>query len=156
MFDFHLAELYQVETRVLKQAVKRNMERFPYDFMFELTKDEWQELITNCDKLPETAKYSPSLPYMFTEQGVSMISSILRSKIAIQMNIAIMRAFVLMRQMISGYEELRKRIEEMEISTDVKFSDIYQVLTELTAKKVLEEKPRRPVGFHTYIQSAEK
>ena len=149
MLDFHLSELYQVETRALKQAVKRNMDRFPSDFMFELSKEEWNEVITNCDNLPETVKFSPARPFAFSEQGVSMLSSILRSKIAIQMNIAIMRAFVLMRQMIIGYEELRKRIEELEISTDAQFSEIYQALTELLSKKQIEEKPRPRIGFRS-------
>ena len=88
MLDFDLAELYDVENRALKQAVKRNIDRFPADFMFQLTKPEWQELITNCDKLPEGVKFSPATPFAFTEQGVSMLSSILRSKKAIQVNIA--------------------------------------------------------------------
>ncbi len=84
MFDFHLATLYQVETRVLKQAVKRNIFRFPSDFMFQLTKAEWQEVITNCDNLlPETAKFSPSIPSVFTEQGVAMLTSVLKSKPAV-------------------------------------------------------------------------
>ena len=80
MLDVHLAELYGVETRVLKQAVRRNKDRFPDDFMFELTRSEWQEVITNCDNLPERAKYSPSLPFAFTDQGVAMLSSVLRSR----------------------------------------------------------------------------
>lgn len=79
MLDFDLAILYGVETRALKQAVKRNPERFPMDFMFQLTKTEWRELITNCDKLPEFVKFSPSLPYAFSEQGVAMLSSVLKS-----------------------------------------------------------------------------
>lgn len=149
IFDFHLAELYQVETRALKQAVKRNMDRFPSDFMFELSKDEWKEVITICDNLPETVKFSPAVPYAFTEQGVAMLSSILRSKIAVQTNIAIMRAFVLMRQMIIGYEELLRRIEELETSTDAQFSELYQALTELLSKKQLEEKPRPRIGYRT-------
>ncbi len=82
MLDFHLGALYEVETRALKQQVKRNIERFPDDFMFELTQSEWTELITNCDNL-NSAKFSHSLPYAFTEQGVSMLSSVLRSKKAI-------------------------------------------------------------------------
>ena len=128
MLDFHLAELYQVETRALKQAVKRNLSRFPSDFAFQLTKDEWQELITDCDKFPE--------------------SSVLRSQTAIDVNISIMRAFVLMRQMSIGYEELLKRIEELEQSTDAQFSEVYQALTQLLSKP--EPKPRKPIGYRTY------
>lgn len=98
MLDLHLAELYQVETRALKQAVKRNIDRFPSDFMFELSKDEWLGLITNCDKFPDNIRHTPTPPMAFTEQGVAMLSSVLRSKVAIEVNISIMRAFVLMRQ----------------------------------------------------------
>jgi hypothetical protein len=147
MLDFHLAELYGVETRVLKQAVKRNMDRFPSDFMFELDKQEWHKVITICDNLTETAKYAPAHPFAFTEQGVAMLSSVLRSPRAVQVNIAIMRAFVLMRQMVVGYEELSKRIEQLEVDTDAQFSEIYQALTELLSRKALEGKPRSPIGF---------
>ena len=80
MLDFDLATMYEVENRALKQAVKRNGDRFPDDFMFQLSKSEWQELITNCDNLPETAKFSPATPFAFTEQGVAMLSSVLKSK----------------------------------------------------------------------------
>src|SRR6185295_15580131 len=80
MLDFDLAELYEVENRSLKQAVKRNKDRFPDDFMLQLTKEEWQELITNCDKLPESVKFSPATPFAFTEQGIAMLSSVLKSK----------------------------------------------------------------------------
>ena len=80
MLDFDLAELYEVENRALKQAVKRNIDRFPNDFMVPLTKKEWQELITNCDNLPEGVKFSPATPFAFTEQGVSMLSSVLKQK----------------------------------------------------------------------------
>ncbi len=145
MLDFHLAELYQVETRALKQAVKRNLSRFPSDFAFQLTKDEWQELITNCDKFPENIRHPP---LAFLEQGVAMLSSVLRSQTAIDVNISIMRAFVLMRQMSIGYEELLKRIEELEQSTDAQFSEVYQALTQLLSKP--EPKPRKPIGYRTY------
>lgn len=84
MMDFHLAELYQVETRVLKQAVKRNLNRFPEDFMFELTKDEWVKVITNCDNFPVNLRHFPIPPMAFTEQGVAMLSSVLRSQTAIE------------------------------------------------------------------------
>ena len=80
MLDFDLAEMYGVETRALKQAVRRNLERFPEDFMFQLSKPEWQQLITNCDNLPENIKFSPATPFAFTEQGVAMLSSVLISK----------------------------------------------------------------------------
>lgn len=148
MLDFHLAELYQVETRALKQAVKRNLSRFPSDFAFQLTKDEWQELITNCDKFPENIRHTPTPPLAFLEQGVAMLSSVLRSQTAIDVNISIMRAFVLMRQMSIGYEELLKRIEELEQSTDSQFSEVYQALTQLLSKP--EPKPRKPIGYRTY------
>lgn len=148
MLDFHLAELYQVETRALKQAVKRNLSRFPSDFAFQLTKDEWQGLITNCDKFPENIRHTPIPPLAFLEQGVAMLSSVLRSQTAIDVNISIMRAFVLMRQMVIGYEELLKRIEELEISTDAQFSEVYQALTQLLSKP--EPKPRKPIGYRTY------
>ena len=81
MLDFDLAQLYEVETRVLKQSIRRNSFRFPIDFMFELTKKEWSEVITNCDNLPENIKYSPKPPFAFTEQGVAMLSSVLKSVI---------------------------------------------------------------------------
>ena len=148
MLDFHLAELYQVETRALKQAVIRNLSRFPDDFAFQLTKDEWQELITICDKFPENIRHTPTSPLAFLEQGVAMLSSVLRSQTAIDVNISIMRAFVLMRQMSIGYEELLKRIEELEQSTDAQFSEVYQALTQLLSKP--EPKPRKPIGYRTY------
>jgi hypothetical protein len=107
MLDFDLASLYDVETRVLKQAVRRNSERFPADFMFQLTKNEWFELITNCDKL-NNLKYSPSLPFAFTEQGVAMLSTVLKSRKAILVNIEIMRAFVKIREIISSIKNWRQ------------------------------------------------
>ena len=93
MLDYHLAELYGVQTKVLKQAVKRNEKRFPSDFRFTMTKDEWDELVTNCDQLPDSLKHSYVLPDCFTEQGVAMLSSMLNSDVAIEININIMRAF---------------------------------------------------------------
>lgn len=147
MLDYNLAELYEVETRALKQAVKRNIKRFPPDFMFELTKSEWQELITMCDNLPQNLKFSPALPFAFTEQGVAMLSSVLRSPKAIEVNISIMRAFVVLRQYALGYAELNRKLEEFMIETNMQFSDIYQALTELASQKEQENKPRRRIGF---------
>ena len=154
MLDFDLAGLYEVETRALKQAVRRNIARFPSDFMFELTKDEWQEVITICDNLPQTIKFSPATPYAFTEQGVAMLSSVLRSPKAIEVNISIIRAFVSLRQYALGYAELNRKLDEFMIETNVQFSDIYQALTELASQKELENKPRKRVDYN--VQQDEK
>lgn len=152
MLDFNLATLYEVENRALKQAVKRNMERFPDDFMFQLSKNEWQEVITNCDNLPETVKFSPTPPFAFTEQGVSMLSSVLRSKKAIQVNIAIMRAFVFIRQYALSHKDLTDRLKELESKYDQQFNDIYDALNYLLQKDKVEQdqRQRRKIGFkHT-------
>lgn len=152
MLDFHLAELYQVETRALKQAVKRNIERFPGDFMFVLTQEEANLLLSigvSQNVIPPAYNFGVAMPMAFTEQGVAMLSSVLRSKVAIEVNISIMRAFVLMRQMAIGYEELSRRIEELEVSTDAQFNELYQALTQLLSQSK-QQKERRPVGFVTY------
>ena len=158
MLDYHLAELYQVETRALKQAVKRNIERFPDDFMFVLTKEEANLLLSigvSHFVIPPDYNFGVAMPMAFTEQGVAMLSSVLRSKVAIEVNISIMRAFVLMRQMVIGYEELLKRIEELEVSTDAQFNELYQPLTQLLSQSQ-QQKERRPIGFVTYERSGDK
>ena len=152
MLDYHLAELYQVETRALKQAVKRNIERFPGDFMFVLTQEEANLLLSigvSQNVIPPAYNFGVAMPMAFTEQGVAMLSSVLRSKVAIEVNISIMRAFVLMCQMAIGYEELSRRIEELEVSTDAQFNELYQALTQLLSQSK-QQKERRPVGFVTY------
>lgn len=152
MLDYHLAELYQVETRALKQAVKRNIERFPGDFMFVLTQEEANLLLSigvSQNVIPPAYNFGVAMPMAFTEQGVAMLSSVLRSKVAIEVNISIMRAFVLMRQIAIGYEELSRRIEELEVSTDAQFNELYQALTQLLSQSK-QQKERRPVGFVTY------
>ena len=152
MLDYHLAELYQVETRALKQAVKRNIERFPGDFMFVLTQEEANLLLSigvSQNVIPPDYNFGVAMPMAFTEQGVAMLSSVLRSKVAIEVNISIMRACVLMRQMAIGYEELSRRIEELEVSTDAQFNELYQALTQLLSQSK-QQKERRPVGFVTY------
>ena len=152
MLDYHLAELYQVETRALKQAVKRNIERFPGDFMFVLTQEDANLLLSigvSQNVIPPDYNFGVAMPMAFTEQGVAMLSSVLRSKVAIEVNISIMRAFVLMRQMAIGYEELSRRIEELEVSTDAQFNELYQALTQLLSQSK-QQKERRPVGFVTY------
>ena len=144
MLDFDLAELYQVETKFLKRAVKRNIERFPEDFMLTLTEKEFANL--RCQIGTSSWGGSRYEPFAFTQEGIAMLSGILRSEIAIQVNISIMRAFVAMRQMIVGYEELLKRIEELEESTDAQFSELYKALTQLLSKQV-NDTDRRPIGY---------
>ena len=119
MLDRDLAELYGVETRILNQAVKRNKERFPENFMFQLDRMEQTEVITKCDML-KSLKYSPSTPYAFTEQGVAMLSAVLRSKIAIQVSIDIMNAFVHMRHYLYQNADLINRINNVEYKVDTK------------------------------------
>jgi len=143
MLDFHLAMLYNVETRVLKQQVKRNIERFPDDFMFQLTVIEWKELITNCDNLG-AMKFSPSFPYAFTEQGIAMLSGILRSSKAIKINISIMRAFIRMREIIDENKELREKLDDLEARYDEQFRIVFEAIRELITVK---QKPVAPIGF---------
>ena len=147
MIDFHLAELYGVETKALQRAVRRNIDRFPSDFMFEMTKEEFENLRSQFGT--STWGGTRYMPYCFTQEGIAMLSSVLRSKTAIDMNIAIMRAFVAMRRMAHGYEELLHRIEELEISTDEQFNELYKALTILLADAEDKRKPRNPVGYVT-------
>ncbi|WP_045214105.1 ORF6N domain-containing protein [Desulfonatronovibrio magnus] len=144
MLDRDLAELYGVETRMLKQAVRRNIDRFPDDFMFELSKqelDNWrsQFVISNVDKM---GLRHP--PMAFTEQGVAMLSSVLRSKRAIQINIQIMRAFTRIKQIILDNADLRREIEELREETDGKFRIVFQTLEQLLAE---EAQPKKKIGF---------
>lgn len=150
ILDFDLAELYEVENRALKQAVRRNSDRFPKDFMFQLKKEEWQELITDRDNLPEGVKFSPATPYAFTEEGVAMLSGVLRSPKAIQVNIAIMRAFVLMRQFALSHTELTRQLKELEERYDRQFNDIFEAIGYLMEgeKRAQELKARKRIGFN--------
>ena len=154
MLDFDLAEMYQIENRALKQAVKRNIDRFPEDFMFQLTKIEWQEVITNCDNLPLTLKFSPVTPFTFTEQGTAMLSSVLKSKNAIQVNIAIMRAFVFIRQYALSHKDLTQKLTELESKYDRQFKDVYDAINFLLQKDKLESErqSRKRIGFKTNNQ----
>ncbi len=129
--DFDLAALYEVETRVLKQAVRCNLKRFPDDFMFQLSNKAWTEVITFCDNLTENIKFSPVTPFAFTEQGVAMLSSVLKSEKAVEVNISIMRAFVLLRQHLTDYTILRDKIAGLENEMHIKFKDIHQALNYL-------------------------
>ncbi len=166
MLDFDLAEIYQVETRVLNQSVKRNIQRFPEDFMFQLTSQEWTDMssqfvMTSRLKRPKTAR-----PLAFTEHGVVMLSSVLKSEIAVQTSVLIVRAFVAIRQLMSNspvdrvgqvenqMKELKEYIEDVfadynDINDDTRMQLelINQTLAELQMQKKLENKPRNPVGF---------
>lgn len=153
MLDFHLAAMYEVETRALKQAVKRNPIRFPSDFMFQLTKKEWAEVITSCDNLPKNVKYSPATPYAFTEQGVAMLSSVLNSEKAIDVNIAIIRTFILIRQYAVNYKEFQEKLQKLEKKYNKNFKEIYQALNLLLQKNAQQEEQaaREPIGFKTTL-----
>lgn len=143
MIDADLAVLYGVPTKALKQQVKRNFERFPEDFMFELTKLEKDELVTICDRL-SILKHSSVNPLVFTEQGVSMLSSVLRSEKAIKINIEIMRAFARYRSLLRENEELKKEIMKL----DAKLNQAFRfLLDKLDALHQKANKPRKPIGF---------
>jgi len=139
-----LATLYRVEPRALVQAVKRNIKRFPRDFMFQLTASKARNL--KSQSVISSWGGQRSTPFAFTEQGVAMLSSVLRSERAIKANIAIMRAFVRLRQMLVTHEELRQKIEQMEKRYDAKFHIVFA-----TIKQMLETplKPKRAIGFHS-------
>lgn len=164
MLDFDLAVLYQVETRVLNQAVKRNLKRFPDDFMFQLTSEEWG--ILKSQFVMSSWGGARKLPHAFTEQGLAMLSGILNSDIAIEVNISIMRAFVATRKVIASpsvndLTKLQKEMQQLKGYVEDVFADyndinedtrmqlelINQALAELQAQKVLEDKPRNPIGF---------
>lgn len=145
ILDRDLAVLYDVETKALNQAVRRNIKRFPADFMFQLTKVEKKQLVTNCDRFAPL-KHSTSMPHAFTEQGVAMLSSVLNSERAINVNIAIMRTFVKLREIIGSNELLRRKIESMERKYDEQFKAVFEVLGKMLAEP---EKPKKPFGFHS-------
>lgn len=130
MIDRDLAEMYQVETKVLNQAVKRNLQRFPELFRFQLTENEKKELVTNCDRF-ESMKHSSNNPYAFSEQGVAMLSAVLRSETAVKVSIQIINAFIEMRKFIASHSGLFQRIDGVErkqLETDQKFEEVFKAL----------------------------
>jgi hypothetical protein len=154
ILDVHLAELYDVETRVLKQAVKRNGDLFPADFMFVLDQNEMQELVSQ-NVIPSKRSLGGSAPFAFMEPGVAMLSGVLKSKKARKINIAIMRAFVDLRRMLNDNTELRLAIEELRRQTGNNSKNIelaFQYLDELMAQ---QEKPERPlaIGFKLGVKN---
>jgi ORF6N domain len=148
MIDADLADLYQVPTKALNQAVRRNLERFPEDFMFRLDKEElenWRSQIVTSNPAAIMGLRRP--PYAFTEHGVAMLSSALRSKRAVQMNILIVRAFVQIRELLASNKELAERIERLEAGQKEHASIIEILADEIDDLKQLPEPPRRPIGF---------
>ena len=147
MIDSDLANVYGVETKVFNQAVKRNIKRFPEDFMFKLTSVEKNYVVTNCYRLRQL-KYSPYRPHVFTEQGVAMLSSVLNSERAIKANIQIIRTFVKLREMIISNKELRLKIEAMERKYDKRFRVIFDTLRKLLENNQQEKtRTRELIGF---------
>jgi len=147
ILDFELAKMYQTETKRLKESVRRNIKRFPPDFMFELSLQEWNLLRTQFATSKKGGTTRP--PFAFTEQGVAMLSSVLNSEIAIEVNINIMRTFVLMRQFALTYQELSEQLKDLENRHNQKFDDIEQVLKYLIQKdkKQIQEGERIQVGY---------
>lgn len=143
MIDTDLAMLYDVPNKALKQQVKRNASRFPEDFMFELSELEKVELVTNCDRLAKI-KYSSVKPLAFTEQGVSMLSSVLRSEKAIQINIEIMRAFSKYRSLLKQNSELKEEINKLDAKLNKAFQYLLEKLDALQQEKSI---PRKPLGY---------
>jgi len=144
IFDRDLAAMYEVTTANLNKAVKRNIDRFPEDFMFQLNGDEFNLIFQNgTSSWGGTRK----LPYAFTEHGVAMLAGLLNSSKAIDANIQIVRAFVMLRQYALGYAELNKKLEDFMRESNMQFREIYEVLDELVTQKKELEKPTNPIGF---------
>ncbi len=160
MLDYDLAELYETETKYLKRAVKQNILRFPDDFMFELNKKEWDSLRSNFSTLENNTgrgKYPKYLPFAFTEQGVAMLSGVLKSTKAIEVNISIMRAFVFIRQYALTHKDLTEKLHELESKYNQKFSDVYEAINYLLDKdkKEIAQQKRRKIGFKITRKNSE-
>lgn len=149
LLDADLASMYGVSTKALNQAVTRNLGRFPDDFMFRLTRAEKKEVVTHCDHLAQL-KFSASLPLAFTEEGVAMLSAVLRSRVAIEVSIQIMRAFVRLRQLIASNDQLRHKVDLIErklADHDGHFAAVFDAIRALMSEEPTPEKSR--IGFET-------
>lgn len=164
MIDADLAELYGVETKRLNEQVKRNRERFPADFMFQLTADEKAEVVANCDHLAKL-KFAKSLPFAFTEHGAIQAANVLNSAQAVEMGIYVVRAFVRMRELVAAHQDLAKRLAELEEKTEALTlqHDSFAHNTRVQLKQVVEairqltvppDPPKRPIGFTTKLVSS--
>ena len=144
LLDADLADLYGVATKVLNQAVKRNLDRFPADFMFQPTLEEWERM--RSQTVTSSRRKLTAIPYAFTEQGVAMLSSVLRSQRAVEVNIAIMRTFVQLRRLMDSNRDLARRIEAMETRYDEQFSQVFDAIKQLIAEDK-SRKAKPPIGF---------
>jgi hypothetical protein len=153
MLDYDLAVLYGIETRALKQAVRRNRHRFPSDFMFELSSEE-VEIVVSQFVIPNRRKLGGAKPMAFTEQGVAMLSSVLNSQRAVKVNIAIMRAFVRLRQTLETNRELARTFGELERRVGKHDEEIAGIIEAIRQLMTPPEKPRREIGFHVREKSA--
>ena len=154
MLDYDLAELYEVETKRLKEAVRRNLIRFPSDFMFELTREEYNSLRTQIATLEVgKGKYSKFNPFAFTEHGVTMLSSILNSDKAIEINISVVRAFVYIRQYALTHADLSSKLKLLETKYDKQFNDVFEAINYLLKKDTQEKqvKNRHNIGYKQYF-----
>lgn len=148
MLDFDLAEMYETETKYLKRAVKANLKRFPSDFMITLTQKEWDVLRCNFSTSNKRGG-TRYLPFAFTEQGVAMLSAVLKSEKAIDVNLSIMRAFVLIRQYALSHKDLSAKLKELEETYNTKFKDVYEALNYLLKKEktISNQKKRTQIGY---------
>lgn len=149
MLDSDLAALYEVETRVLNQAVKRNLEIFPSDFMFRLSTQEWEEMSSQIVMTSGTKRPKSALPFVFTEHGVSMLANVLKSKKARLTSIAIIRAFIALKQFALNYKEIAERLTALENKNNKQFKDVYEAINYLLQKDQSErtQKERERIGF---------
>lgn len=148
LLDIHLSELYEVETRALKQAVRRNKHRFPADFMFTLKESEIKEAVAN-DFIPSVAHLGGAKPFAFTEGGVAMLSSVLNSKRAIAMNVAIMRTFIALRKLSKNHAAIVSKLKELEGKCDKQFKEVYELIHQLLDPPAL---PPKRMGFRKKAQ----
>jgi len=146
MLDSDLAAIYGVTTKVLNQAVKRNIKRFPADFRFRLTKAERDEVVTNCDHL-RNLKFSPTRPWAFTEHGAIMAASVLNSMRAVEMSLFVVRAFVRLRMLARNHAELAAKIDALERRVDGHDEDLEEMFDAIRALLAPHVRPRRPIGF---------
>jgi hypothetical protein len=143
MLDMDLADLYKIPTKALNQAVKRNKDRFPEDFMFQLTKQEKAQVVTDCDHL-ERLKFSPTLPYAFTEHGAVMLANVLSSRVAVQVSIQIVRAFIRLREAVASHKDLARRLDQLEKKYDAQFKAVFDAIRQLMTPP---EPKKRKIGF---------